>query len=58
MSNGLAGYVAETNGYDSAFLVLAAVAGCAVLLLLGMPETLKVDATTAELDDAAPRPTT
>lgn len=54
LSNGLAGYVAEANGYDSAFLVLAAVAGCAVLLLLGMPETLKADATTAELDDMAP----
>ncbi len=58
LSNGLAGYVAEAKGYDSAFLVLAAVAGCAVLLLLGMPETLKGDAATPEIDDPAPRPTT
>lgn len=41
LSNGLAGYVAEAGGYDSAFLVLAAVAGCAALLLMFLPETLR-----------------
>lgn len=40
LSNGLAGYVAEAGGYDSAFLVLSAVAGCAALLLMFLPETL------------------
>ncbi|UCJ15794.1 MFS transporter [Pseudomonas sp. MM211] len=55
LSNGLAGYVAEAGGYDSAFLVLAAVAGCAALLLMFLPETLRTAESATQSLDLSPR---
>ena len=53
MSNGLAGLVVQSAGYNAAFLTLAGVATAALLLLLAMPETLQVRQRPGEVADTS-----